>query len=78
MGKLVELIWEFRGPAAKATAQHHLIHLAEFAKSEQLDSTVMELVEQRPQYFQAIWVVAPEHVDDLRTRLKPHRGRYRQ
>lgn len=78
MNKQVELIWEFRGPNAKATAGHHLIHLEEFAKAEGLDASMMEQVEQSPHFVQAIWAVDLQHVEDLRNRLKPHRGRYRQ
>jgi len=78
MNKQVELIWEFRGPAAKQTAQHHLIHLREFATAENIPVNIMEALEASPNFYQAIWVVDQQHVNDLRERLKPHRGRYRQ
>jgi len=36
MEKKIKLIWDFRGPTAKKTAEHHTIHLKEYIESEEL------------------------------------------
>ena len=35
----IKLIWDFRGPEALEIAKHHVIHLEEFAKKEDLDTS---------------------------------------
>ncbi|HEU0137623.1 MAG TPA: hypothetical protein VFQ50_10055, partial [Flavobacterium sp.] len=32
----IKLIWDFRGPAASKTAEHHEIHLKEYIERENL------------------------------------------
>jgi len=34
MERQIKLIWDFRGPNALLTAQHHEIHLKDFIKTE--------------------------------------------
>ena len=36
----LKLIWDFRGPNAKKTAEHHEIHLKQFIVIEKLDITI--------------------------------------
>jgi hypothetical protein len=36
MERAIQLIWDFRGHAAKGTAEHHARHLAEFSQRESL------------------------------------------
>ncbi|MEL6810771.1 MAG: hypothetical protein AAFP76_05505 [Bacteroidota bacterium] len=70
----IKLIWEFRGPNAYPTAQHHIIHLQEFAMAEGLENTLCKVDKISEMYSMAYMVVDKEHMNDLRTRLKPHRG----
>ena len=36
MNRKLKLIWDFRGPSSQKTAEHHCIHLKEFAQIEKL------------------------------------------
>lgn len=76
MSRQIKLIWDFRGPAAAKTAEHHEIHLKEYITAEQLPVTItgFEVYGE----FQAIaFMVVPESLMiQLRDALKPHRGEY--
>lgn len=37
MEKHIKLIWDFRGPEAQKIAEHHVIHLKEYATAHDLD-----------------------------------------
>ncbi len=70
----IKLIWDFRGPAAARTAEHHEIHLKEYILMEKfpINITGFEVVND----MQAIaWmVVTDENMIQVRDALKPHRG----
>ncbi|GAB5400377.1 MAG: hypothetical protein Aureis2KO_19620 [Aureisphaera sp.] len=70
----VKLIWEFRGPNAHPTAEHHVVHLKEFVDSEQLQNTLCDSEKVSDFFSRAYLVVEKKHMNDLRERLKPHRG----
>jgi len=38
MNRKLKLIWDFKGPDAKRTAAHHLIHLNEFIEHDAIVS----------------------------------------
>ena len=69
-----KLVWSFSGEGALKTAEHHLIHLKEYSKSENIE--VIEFgTEQQTQFIAiAFIVVAKDLVNDLRQSLKPHQG----
>lgn len=75
MSEKAQLLWDFRGPEANKTAQHHLIHLKEFAAAEGLNDAQFELIEHSAMFVSAAMVVSMELVTDLRKRLVPHRGK---
>lgn len=70
----VKLIWEFRGIDSKKTAEHHLLHLQDFARIEQVRDPVFGVEVINNYSHQAFMVVDSEIMNDIRTRLKPHRG----
>ncbi|MCH4551175.1 hypothetical protein [Aestuariibaculum lutulentum] len=74
----LKLIWDFRGPAAHKTAEHHNIHLKEYVQIEKLENilTGFEVVNE----FHAIayLVVDEDKMKPLRDALKPHRGQVYQ
>ncbi|MBX2828702.1 MAG: hypothetical protein KTR22_11090 [Flavobacteriaceae bacterium] len=70
----VKLIWEFRGPNALPIANHHVIHLKEFVENEQLQNTLCDTEKMSDMFVKAYLVIERQHMDDLRNRLKPHRG----
>ena len=70
----IKLIWDFRGPMAAKTAEHHVIHLKEFAQMEGLDLEPIEFVVQSEMAAMAFLVCTREQMIPLRDRLRPHRG----
>jgi hypothetical protein len=69
-----KLVWSFSGEGAMKTAEHHLIHLKEYSKSEKVE--VIEFGTEQKTEFTAIafMIVAKDLVNDLRQSLKPHQG----
>jgi hypothetical protein len=76
MSEQIKLIWDFRGPAAAKTAEHHAIHLQEFAKREALtlQETGFSIISEL--YALAYIIVIPEQMIMVRDALRPHRGEY--
>jgi len=73
---LIKMIWDFKGPNAKQTAAHHLIHLKEFATIEGLDASLSG-TESISQFHEIAFLAADEAlIPSLRKRLKPTRGQY--
>jgi len=70
----VKLIWDFRGPNAAPIAEHHAIHLREFAHTEGLKNTLCEVEKLTEMHHIAYLVVEKALMNELRERLKPHRG----
>lgn len=72
----LKLIWDFRGPAAEKTAQHHEIHLNEYIQNQPLN---VDLVgHQIINDMHAIAFMVIEEADKItfRDALKPHRGEW--
>ncbi|MCC1485040.1 hypothetical protein [Winogradskyella immobilis] len=74
----LKLIWDFRGPTAKKVAEHHLIHLKEYIKAEQLDITVTGVETLSDMHSLAFLVVDESEMKPIRDALKPHRGQVYQ
>ncbi|MBP6072863.1 MAG: hypothetical protein KA488_06090 [Flavobacterium sp.] len=74
MSRKIKLIWDFRGPAAQKTAEHHDIHLKEFLTTENypLKITGFEVVNEM--YAIAYLVVEEADMITFRDALRPHRG----
>lgn len=70
----IKLIWDFRGPNAQQTAEHHVIHLREFVISENLQHTICEVEPISELHHIAFLVVEKKLMNDLRERLNPPRG----
>ena len=70
----IKLIWDFRGPAAEKTAEHHEKHLKEYIYLEKLplDITGFEVI--NGMYAIAFMVVTDNEMIAVRDALKPHRG----
>ena len=69
-----KLVWSFSGEGALKTAEHHLIHLKEYSKSEKVDVIEFGTEEQTEFIAIAFMIVAKNLVNDLRQSLKPHKG----
>ncbi|MDX1462754.1 MAG: hypothetical protein R3359_06825 [Marinirhabdus sp.] len=70
----VKLIWDFRGPNAAPIAEHHAVHLKEFAVAESLQNTLCATEKITEMHHVAYLVVEKKCMNDLRERLKPNRG----
>ncbi|GAA4274487.1 hypothetical protein U6A24_16055 [Aquimarina gracilis] len=74
MERKLKLIWEFRGPNAKQTAQHHEIHLKEYILAKKLSFNVTGCLDINEMYSIAYLVVIESEMKKVRDALKPHRG----
>tara|TARA_R110000796_G_scaffold104102_1_gene213795 strand:+ start:183502 stop:183744 length:243 start_codon:yes stop_codon:yes gene_type:complete len=70
----IKLIWDFRGPAAEKTAEHHEKHLKEFLNSEKLTHAITGYTHINDMYSLAFLVVEESEMLKVRDALKPHRG----
>lgn len=74
MNRKIKLIWDFRGPAAEKTAEHHEKHLKEFIAFEKLDLDKTGYQHINEMYSFAYMVVEESNMIAVRDALKPHRG----
>tara|TARA_R110000868_G_scaffold208629_3_gene458173 strand:- start:418 stop:660 length:243 start_codon:yes stop_codon:yes gene_type:complete len=72
--KKIKLIWDFRGPAAEKTAEHHEKHLIEFIAAEKLNLNITGYEHLNDMYSIAFLVVEDQELLKVRDALKPHRG----
>ncbi|GIZ07467.1 hypothetical protein [Flavobacterium sp. UMI-01] len=74
MSRKTKMIWDFRGPAATKTAEHHEIHLKEYIVIEKipLNITGFEIINDL--HAIAYMVVTDENMIAVRDTLKPHRA----
>lgn len=69
----VAMLWDFFGPNGLHTAEHHRIHLDEFATAKELTPLALEVL-QMPDKTSVSMVLPWSAVQELRPILKPHRG----
>lgn len=74
MQRKIKLIWDFRGPDAAKTAEHHEIHLKEYIESKKLPLNITGFQIINEMYAIAFMVVTDENMIQVRDALKPHRG----
>ena len=74
MSKKAQLIWDFNGQDGLKTAEHHLIHLKEFAQMEAVPILKSGINKTSPLSCEAYIIVEMEWVEKLRTQLKPNKG----
>ena len=74
MQRQIKLIWDFRGPGAAKTAEHHEIHLKEYIEIEKLPITITGFEILNDMYAIAYIVVKEDLMIKMRDALKPHRG----
>ena len=70
----IKLIWDFRGPAAQKTAEHHEIHLKEYIAIEKLPLEITGFETINDMHAIAFVVVTDAEMIQVRDALKPHRG----
>jgi hypothetical protein len=74
MNRQIKLLWEFRGPNAAKTAEHHVIHLKEYIAIEKLQLNITGFYCANEFQATAFMVVEETEMDRVRKALKPHRG----
>ena len=74
MSKKAKLIWNFNGQDGLKTAEHHLVHLKEFAQMEAVSILKSGVNKTSPLSCEAYIIVEMEWVEKLRTQLKPNNG----
>ncbi|KGO89435.1 hypothetical protein [Flavobacterium suncheonense] len=74
MQRQIKLIWDFRGPAAAKTAEHHEIHLKEYIEIEKLPLKITGFQILNEMHAIAFMVVTDQYMIAVRDALKPHRG----
>ena len=74
----LKLIWDFRGPDALKTAEHHEIHLKDYIKTEQLQTDITGFQSISNIHAIAFMVVPESIMKPIRDTLKPHRGQLYQ
>ena len=74
MNRKLKLIWDFRGPDAKRTADHHAIHLKEFAIREELSVQESGVEERGEMHSIAYMIVEEKDMILVRDALRPDRG----
>ncbi len=74
MSRKIKLIWDFRGPAAQKTAEHHVIHLKEYAKAEKIDTYGIDSEKFSDFISIAFMLIDEKDMITVRDALKPHRG----
>ncbi|MEE9349663.1 MAG: hypothetical protein V3U80_06415 [Flavobacteriaceae bacterium] len=74
MNRKIRLIWEFRGPDSLGIAKHHVIHLQEFAKMENLAFYEVNTIEHSNYFNSAFIIVDEKDMLTYKNALKPDRG----
>ncbi len=74
MNRKIRLIWEFRGPDAYKTAEHHVIHLKEYAALENLAFYECTCTKQSDYFSIAFIIVNEKDMLIYKNALKPDRG----
>ena len=70
----IKMIWDFRGPASKKIAEHHEIHLIDYARTEKTEPIVTGCTIVSEMHAMAFIVVNESIMRETREALKPHRG----
>ncbi len=74
LDRKIKLIWDFRGPAAKKTAEHYVIHLKEYIFNEELKYDIVNSKDINEMHSLVYLVVAEFEMPQVRDDLRPHRG----
>lgn len=70
----LKLIWDFHGPDAERTAQHHAIHLKEYLHQHRYSSDISGVEQLANNHFIAYLVIEEKLMPPVRDALRPHRG----
>ncbi|WP_298285973.1 hypothetical protein [uncultured Lutibacter sp.] len=74
MNKKLKLIWDFKGSTSLKTAEHHCIHLKEFANIKKLHFYEINFIAISEMHSIAFITIDEKAMKIYRDALKPHRG----
>jgi hypothetical protein len=74
LNRKLKLIWDFKGPDSQKIAEHHCIHLKEFASIEKLHFYEVNHTILSEMHTIAFITVDEVDMKTYRDALKPHRG----
>ena len=74
MNRKIKVLWDFRGPDAAKIAEHHKLHLQEYADQKQL--ILMDIgLEKHSEFFTSAFITVNEaDLIQVRDELKPQRA----
>ncbi|WP_109831241.1 hypothetical protein [Reichenbachiella versicolor] len=67
-----KLVWEMHGPDAHPTAEHHAVHLEEFAKKFKIELHQVGVEKIADNFSAAIMVINESDVETIQKSLRPH------
>ena len=70
----LKLIWDFKGPDGKKTAEHHLIHLKEYVQRKNFEFIATGTESLSEMHHIAFAAVEEKDMIEVRDELRPHRG----
>ncbi|MFC4721051.1 hypothetical protein ACFO5O_01855 [Geojedonia litorea] len=70
----LKLIWDFRGPDALKTAEHHEVHLKDYITIKKVNTFLTGIEAISDLHAIAYMVVSEADMRPIRDALKPHRG----
>ena len=76
MEKKIKLIWDFYGGHANGTAEHHSIHLNEYAERQKLTFRQNGVEKVSDNHSLAYLIVAEKEMIGVRDVLRPRRAEY--
>lgn len=74
MEERIKLIWDFRGPDSQKIAEHHVVHLKEYAEAEAVARPVFGTESLSEMHHTVFLVVNKAQMPMVRDALRPHRG----
>ena len=74
MSNKIKFLWDFRAPNSLKIAEHHCVHLREYATKEKLDYHQIEKQIISEMYTIAYLIIDKTDMDLHRKLLQPHRG----
>jgi len=74
LNRKLKLIWDFKGSVSQKIAEHHCIHLKEFAVIEKLHFYEINFTVVSEMHTIAFIIIDEVDMKTYRNSLKPHRG----
>ncbi len=72
--RTIKFIWDYYGDPAKRTAEHHSIHLKEFAEARELKLQQVGFEKIKEKHFIAYLLLEEDAALELKDILKPHKA----